>query len=369
MNIIGLTTTTADRKRRAGQRMVLGIAGHGVTEEERRFIRECRPGGFVLFGRNVESPEQVRELNRELVSLLPNDLPPVRCVDQEGGLVQRVKAPATLWPPMRFVGNVGEPRFTAHVGRAIAVEMRACGFDLDFAPVCDVDSNPKNPVIGQRAFGNRSRDVSKHVSACIRGMQSVGMIACAKHFPGHGDTSVDSHLELPVVEKEAPELEEVELPPFAAAIAVGVGSVMTAHVVYPTWDEDLPATMSRRILQTQLRERLGFAGVVFSDDMEMKAVRGRYPLEMQLRLATTAGVDSFLFCKELPLAVEGYETMVRLQEEDKGQEDAAIDAVKRWDLMRERFFIGAPPQPGLDVLGCPDHLALAMRARIEGEQS
>lgn len=369
MNTVGLTTTTADRKRRAGQRMIVGLAGPRVTVEERAFIREARPGGFVLFARNIESPEQVRDLNRELFSLLPNDLPPVRCVDQEGGLVQRVKAPATVWPPMRFVGNVGDVRFTEQVGRALAREIRACGFDLDFAPVCDVDSNPKNPVIGQRAFAGDAKNVSKHVSACIRGMQDEGLIACAKHFPGHGDTSVDSHLALPIVEKEPPDLEQTELPPFAAAITAGVGSVMTAHVVYPGWDEDMPATMSRRIIHGQLRERLRFGGVVFSDDMEMKAVRGRYPLDMQLRLATEATVDSFLFCKELPLAVEGYETLVRLQEDDKGQESSAIYAEKRWNTMRERFFIGGPPQPGLDVLGLPEHQVLAARARIEGAQS
>lgn len=369
MNTVGLTTTTADRKRRAGQRMVVGLAGARISEEERAFIREARPGGFVLFARNIESPEQVRELNRELFCLLPNDLPPVRCVDQEGGLVQRVKAPATVWPPMRFVGNVGDVRFTEQVGAALAREIRACGFDLDFAPVCDVDSNPKNPVIGQRAFAGRSHDVSKHVSACIKGMQDEGLIACAKHFPGHGDTSVDSHLELPIVEKETPDLEQCELPPFAAAISAGVGSVMTAHVVYPTWDEDYPATMSRRIIYGQLRERLRYGGVVFSDDMEMKAVRGRYPLELQLRLATEATVDSFLFCKELPLAVEGYETLIRQQEDHKGQESLAINAEKRWNAMRERFFIGAPPVPGLEVLGNSEHQLLAARARIEGAQS
>ena len=369
MNVVGLTTTTADRKHRAGQRMVVGLSGPDVTAVERTFIREIRPGGFVLFARNIESPEQVRELNRELVSLLPNDLPPVRCVDQEGGLVQRVKAPATVWPPMRFVGNVGDVRFTKQVGQALAREIRACGFDLDFAPVCDVDSNPKNPVIGQRAFAPRAKDVSRHVSACIIGMQEEGLIACAKHFPGHGDTFVDSHKDLPIVEKDPPDLEQVELPPFVAAIAAGVGSVMIAHVLYPGWDEDYPATMSKRILHTQLRERLRFGGVVFSDDMEMKAVRGRYPLEMQLRLATEASVDSFLFCKELPLAVEGYETLIRLQEDHKGQESSAIDSVRRWNTMRERFFIDAPPQPGLDVLGAPGHQLLAARARMEGAQS
>ncbi len=369
MKVIGLTTSTADRKRRAGQRIVMGIAGPRVSEEERRLIKEVRPGGFVLFGRNIEEPRQVLELNRELASLLPTDVPPIRTVDQEGGRVQRVREPATRWPPMRHVGNVADLDLTRAVGAAIGREVRALGFDLDFAPVADVDSNPKNPVIGDRSFGSESWAVSRHVWAFIHGMQDEGCIACAKHFPGHGDTSVDSHLDLPVVEKDPPDLDQLELPPFEAAIRAGVGSVMTAHVLFPTLDEERPATMSSRIVGAILRERFTYNGVVFSDDMEMKAVRGRYPLEMQLREATTAGVDSFLFCKEPELVLEGYEILVRLQEEDKRQEDAAIDSVKRWSTMRERFLKDASPRPELSVLGCAEHLDLALRVRAQGAQS
>lgn len=369
MKVVGLTTSTADRKRRAGQRLVIGLAGRHLSEEERSFIREVRPGGFILFARNIEEPAQVRELNRELASLLPAELPPIRTVDQEGGRVQRVKEPATLWPPMRHVGNVRKLDLTRQVATALAREVRACGFDLDFAPVADVDSNPKNPVIGDRAFSPRADETAAHVAAFVEAMQAEGCIACAKHFPGHGDTTVDSHLDLPVVEKDPPDLDQVELAPFRAAVAAGVGSVMTAHVVYPAWDEDRPATMSARIVRGQLRERLGHAGVVFSDDMEMKAVRGRYPLELQLREASAATVDVFLMCKELPLAHEAWEALVRLQEEDKRQEDAAIDSVKRWNTLRERFLKAAPPQPELSILGCPEHRMLAAQVRAWGAQS
>ena len=367
MNVVGITTSTADRKLRAGQRLIIGIAGTFVTADERAWIKECRPGGFILFARNVEEPAQVRELNRELASLLPTHLPPLRCVDQEGGRVQRVKAPATVWPPMRWVGNAGDLRLTADVARALAREVRALGFDLDFTPDADVDSNPKNPIIGDRAFSSSARDVARHSAAFVTAMQDEGCIACAKHFPGHGDTATDSHLELPVVEKEPPELEEVELLPFRACIQAGVGTVMTAHVLYPAWDEKMPATMSSPILDGILRKRMGFSGVIVSDDLEMKAVRGRYPLEEQLREASTATVDVFLACKEIDLQVQAYESMVRLQEEDKRQEDAAIDGVKRWGALRERFLLGRPPQPELDVLGCAAHLDLALKCRALGQ--
>jgi beta-N-acetylhexosaminidase len=314
----------------------------------------------------VEEPSQVRELNRELRSLLPPEAPPLRCVDQEGGRVQRIKAPATVWPPMRWVGNIGDPRFTAQVGTAMARELRAMGFDVDFAPVADVDSNPRNPVIGDRSFGSRASAVAAHAVAMLTAMQDEGIVACAKHFPGHGDTSVDSHHDLPVVEKDPPQLEELELVPFRACIEAGVGAVMTAHVLYPGWDEDRPATMSRRILDGILRRKLGFGGLVVSDDLEMKAVRGRYPLEMQLREASAAGVDVFLACKEPELQVEAFEHLVRLQEAGKVEEDAAIDAATRVHRARERFLLGRPEQPGLEILGCPEHQTLAMRARIEG---
>ena len=369
MNVVGITTSTADRKRRAGQRIVMGLAGPRVTEEERRLIEEVRPGGFVLFGRNVEEPRQVLELNRELASLLPAEVPPIRTVDQEGGRVQRVREPATRWPPMRHVGNVADLDLTREVGAAIAREVRALGFDLDFAPVADVDSNPKNPVIGDRSFGSESGAVARHVWAFIHGMQDEGCIACAKHFPGHGDTSVDSHLVLPVVEKDPPDIDETELPPFEAAIRAGVGSVMTAHVLFPTLDEDRPATMSARIVRAILRERFAYRGVIFSDDMEMKAVRGRYPLELQLAEASLAGVDSFLFCKEPELVLDGFEILVHLQEADKQQEDAAIDSVRRWNTLRERFLKDPPPRPELSVLGCREHADLALLVSARGAQS
>ena len=366
MNTIGLTTTTADRKRRAGQRLVVGLSRASLTDEERSFIRDARPGGFILFARNVEEPAQVRELNRELASLLPDDVPPLRTVDQEGGRVQRVRAPATVWPPARWVGNVGDPAFTRRVSRALARELRAMEFDLDFAPVADVHSNPANPVIGDRSYGTCAASVAEHVVAALEGMTAEGIGACVKHFPGHGDTAVDSHLDLPTVEKDPPDLDAMELAPFRAAVRAGVGSVMTAHVMYPGWDETYPATMSSTILRGQLRGRLGFSGVVFSDDLEMKAVRGRWPLSEQLLRASDASVDVFLVCSELALAWEAWEGLVRLQEDDPRQDDAAIAAVRRWSRLRESILIDRAPAPGLDVLADPAHQELALRARVEG---
>lgn len=356
---VGAQTSLWDRKRRAGQRLILGFAGPSVDADLRRIVQAIRPAGFVLFARNVEEPAQVRELNRELVSLCDPSDPPVITVDQEGGRVQRVRAPATVWPPMRDLGRADDPALTAEVSRAMALELRALGFDLNFAPDADVDSNPDNPVIGDRSFGRDPASVGRHVTAFVRAHQEAGVVACAKHFPGHGDTHLDSHLALPTVELDVPELERRELVPFRAAVSAGVGSVMTAHIVFPAWDEEVPATLSPRIVQGVLRDRLGYDGLVFSDDLEMKAVHGRWPIADAAARMTSAGVDVLLCCKDPVLQLEAYEALVRLQEEDPAADDACVTSVRRLKALRERFFLTRPPQPALDVVGAPAHKALA----------
>lgn len=361
---IGEQTTLADRKRRAGQRLIIGFPGAAPPEESRRFIRAARPAGFILFARNVEEPGQVRELNRELEALLPQSLPPLLSVDQEGGRVQRIRA--TSWPRARWLGNLDDPARTRAIARALALELRAMGFNVNWAPVADVDSNPANPVIGDRSFSRDPAAVARHAQAFLEGMEEVGVLGCVKHFPGHGDTSVDSHLDLPVVEKEPPELERTELRPFRHLIRAGAPMVMTAHVRYPAWDEEHPATMSAPILQGQLRGALGHTGVVVSDDLEMKAVRGRYPLELQLDRASRASVDLFLCCSEVELQWEAFELLVRLQEGDKRHDDLAIDAMARLKALRHRLFSPTRPVPELSHVGSIAHRDLALFVEAHG---
>lgn len=359
----GEQTTLADRKRRAAQRMILGFDGSSAPQELKDLCRQAPPGGFILFSRNVEEPAQVRELNRELRGLLPDTHPPLLTVDQEGGRVRRIQA--TDWPRARWLGNIDDVRQTRQLGRAMAEELSALGFNVDWAPVADVDSNPANPVIGDRSFGSDPQLVARHVVAFAEGLHDGGVAGCVKHFPGHGDTSQDSHHDLPVVEKEPPDLEHCELVPFQAAVRAGIGLVMTAHVVFPAYDEQHPATMSERIVRGILRDRLGYDGVVVSDDLEMKAVRGRFPVDMQLDLASRATVDLFLCCRAPELWWEVYEGLVRLQEQDARHDDLAIDAVARLDALRRRFLLAPPRQPELSVVGSMAHrdLALGLRAR------
>jgi len=366
VSAVGQATSLSDRKRRAGQRLILGLAGPGVTDDERRLIELVRPAGFILFARNVEGPEQVHELNRELASLVDDHDPALLSVDQEGGRVARVRAPATEFPPMLALGRADDAALTEDVGHTMGLELRAMGFNLNFAPVADVNSNPDNPVIGDRSFGDDPQTVARHVVAYGRGMQRAGVIATAKHFPGHGDTSVDSHLALPIVDRPVASLRATELPPFAAAVAAGIGTVMSSHVLFPALDEDWPATLSPTILPTLLREELGFDGVVFSDDMEMRAVAGRWPVEVQVRQATEASVDVLLCCKDPELQVATFEALVQLQEQSTPHERATVTSVKRVEALRERFFLDAPRVPELTSVGHPDHRIVAARARHQG---
>jgi beta-N-acetylhexosaminidase len=366
---MGEMTSLEERKRRAGQRLFIGLFGHAVTDELRALVQEIRPAGFVLFARNVVEPGQVAELNRELGSLVDPHAPAIIAVDQEGGRVARIREPATVFPAMRVVGRANDLSLSEEVAAALARELRAMGFHLDFAPVADVDSNPANPIIGDRSFGPSPERVSEHVAAFVRGMQREHVIACAKHFPGHGDTLVDSHKALPVVDRPIDELRRVELPPFRAAVQAGVGTVMTSHVMFPAWDAEWPATLSPRILSPLLRDELGFRGLIFSDDMDMKAVADRWPPDVLVRQGTEACVDVFLACNEPERQVSLFEALVRLQEQSKAHEGVFVGSVARVVALRERFLAGLPPAPSLFTVGSDAHRDLVARVKERAEWS
>lgn len=360
------TLTRKDVRAAAGRAIICGFEGTSVTAELKEILREVQPLGLILFARNIESPEQVAELAREL-KLMRKDEPLLLSVDQEGGRVQRIKQPATVWPPMRHLGQLDDERLAERVGRAIARELRAMSFDVDFAPVLDVDTNPKNPIIGDRAFSNDPKVAAKLGAAFVRGMQSVGVGACGKHFPGHGDTDLDSHLALPRVEHELPRLREVEWPPFAAAIAAGVGSIMTAHVITADLDERVPATLSREVLG-HLRDELRFKGVIVSDDLEMRAVADHYAIADMAEQGLVAGVDVFLACKRYEVTMELFRGIVTAVEDGRVSERIILDSQKRALRWRERFY--APPgrfETERHVIGCAEHADLV--AEIESRMT
>jgi beta-N-acetylhexosaminidase len=268
--------------------LMIDLSGTSLTPDERAFLGERRPGGVCLFGRNVSDMVQVAEFLAELRSLAGPDL--LVAVDQEGGGVVRIDD--IPYPPGAMaLGAADEPRLTEAVAAATGRGLRALGVNVDFAPVADVNSNPANPVIADRSFGADPQQVARHVAAFVRGLQGEGVAATVKHFPGHGDVAVDSHLDLPTLERSAGMLERLELPPFLAAIDAGVAAVMSAHIVLRPSGDGLPATLSGEVLTGLLRDRLGFGGVVFTDSLDMKAVAGRWSAPEAAVMAMAAGVD------------------------------------------------------------------------------
>lgn len=326
--------TRQEIRQAAGHLVVCGFDGVELTAELKELLREINPLGLILFARNIQSPEQVAEFNRELKCHRAQE-PLLLCVDQEGGRVARVKSPATEWPPMRQLGQLNDVALTERVGRALAQELRAMNFDIDFAPVLDVDTNPQNPVIGDRSFSYDPKLVGAHGAALIKGLQESGVGACGKHFPGHGDTDLDSHLALPRVGHDLGRLRDLEWPPFTAAIKAGVGAIMTAHVVVEALDE-VPATLSHRALH-HLRDELQFNGCIVSDDIEMKAVADRYSPTELAELGLKAGVDVFLACRKPEVTLELYRGLVVGTEEERLRHEDLADANRRALRWRDRF--------------------------------
>src|SRR5438876_5557342 len=234
-------------RRQIGQLLIAGFNGPQIPAELRSLAKEFGLGGVILFARNIAEPEQVAELAFDAAGLV-SDVPLWVSVDQEGGRVARLKSPFTEWPPMATLGRASDVALAERFARALAAELKAVGITLDYAPVLDIHTNPKNPVIGDRALADNAEDVARLGAAIIRTLQAEGIAACGKHFPGHGDTSTDSHHELPLVEHPPERLREVEFLPFRAAVDAGVATIMTAHIFVPALDEKRPATLSGHIV-------------------------------------------------------------------------------------------------------------------------
>lgn len=352
-----------DVRRHAGQMAIAGFAGRSLPAELKALAREFDLGGVILFARNVEDPEQVAEVARE-AQALAGEIPLWVGVDQEGGRVARLKSPFTVWPPMITLGRSGDDGLAARFATALAAELAAVGISLDFTPVLDVLTNPKNPAIGDRALGERAETVARLGKVIVETLQAGGIAACGKHFPGHGDTSTDSHVELPLVEHPLDRLEAVEFVPFRAAIEANVAAIMTAHILAPALDEDRPATLSPRIVDGILKKQLGFEGVVFTDDLEMKAISARYGLAQATVGALAAGCDAVLMCgaSQEPQAL-ALEALIHAVEDGTLPLARVEDALARHRRAKERFLAARPaPLAGKALraaLGRDEHQAVA----------
>ena len=284
-------------KEKLGQLMMVGFDGQELTPELEEMINKYKVGGIIYFARNIESPEQVSRLSKEIqrVSLETSNIPALISADEEGGVVTRVNG-MTHMPGLMAIGATGEYKEAFRAAKGVGEQLKYLGVNMNLAPVLDINNNPENPVIGVRSFGADPLEVSKFGKEYINGLQESGVVACGKHFPGHGDTSVDSHHDLPVIEYGYDRLDRVELQPFKEAINAGIDSIMTAHIAFPelTSEAGLPATLSRKILTGILRDKLGFEGMVITDCMEMNGIVGTYGTVPAGVMTIQAGSDQVL---------------------------------------------------------------------------
>lgn len=349
---------SSEIERAAGRIIIGGFDGKTVPEETQRLIRRGSIGGIILFTRNLGTLEETHGLVSELHALSSHE-PLWMAVDQEGGRVQRLKSPFPELPPMRELAARGRPELVEQSAELLARALKLLGFTQDYAPVLDVDTNPANPVIGDRSFSRDPKVVAELGARFIRAMQAHGVAACGKHFPGHGDTHQDSHFVLPRLDHDLERLLEVELVPFRAAVEAEVASIMTAHVLFPALDADHPATLSEKIIAPLLRDRLGYQGVIVSDDLEMKAVADHYGIEDSVVRAVRSGCDQLLICHTHDLQVRAKEALVRAVEAGTLPRARLLEASARVLEMKQKYPPAMPKTSATLLASMPAPLSLA----------
>jgi beta-N-acetylhexosaminidase len=352
-------------KEKLGQLVMTGFQGTKPSKAITRLVANTRVGGVIVFRRNVEHPAQVQSLTRSLQRAAPR-APLFIAVDQEGGRVSRLPPPFTQFPAAAVLGRRKSVSLTYAVGEAMGRELAAVGINMNMAPVLDVNTNATNPIIGDRAFGDSPMVVEEHGLALMVGLQDCRVIACGKHFPGHGATSLDSHLALPEVSASLRQLERIHLRPFEHAIANRLAAVMTAHVRYPALDARAPATLSKKILTDLLRRAMGFDGLVITDALEMKAIADRDDAASAALKAFRAGADVLLFCEDPDAPAEAIDALSAAVKRGRVSEARVDQSLNRVLRLKERFLLGGKPPARSavrEVIGCDAHQRLVQQVK------
>jgi beta-N-acetylhexosaminidase len=350
----------------AGDLLIIGLPGPELDAEARALLDEVRPLGVILFRRNIVSVGQLRELIAAVTEGRPELL---MAIDHEGGRVHRMPAGTfTHFPPTLTVARHGDPALCRDVARAHAAELREAGFNLTFSPVLDVHTNPANPIIGDRAFGTTPEEVIHNALPYMQGLAEGGILSCGKHFPGHGDTAVDSHLALPVLPAAThglDRLRSLEFKPFARAISQAIPMLMTAHVVVEALDASVPATLSPRVIDGCLRRELGYEGYVVSDDLEMKAIADNYSVGRAAVLSMLAGCDGCLVCATPSLIREAHAALSGAIAGGELSPALLAAVARRRDklLARSKKLAKVPAPAG--AIGAEEHASLCSKLRGE----
>lgn len=280
-----------------GQMFIMKIEGQEVNENTVKLITEDKVGGVILFQNNIKDSSQLVKLINSIKKYnVENPIPLFISIDEEGGRVTRMPKEVRKLPSSREIGKVGSKDVAYNVGLTVGEELRSFGINMNFAPVMDINNNPANKVIGDRAFGDNPQTVSELGVEVMKGLKNAEVIPALKHFPGHGNTSVDSHEDLPIINKDIESLEKFEMLPFKKGIEEGADVIMIAHILLPQLDKDNPSTLSPVIIKDILREKFGFQGVVITDDISMKAISNKYGVGESALKALKAGSDIVLSC-------------------------------------------------------------------------
>lgn len=330
-----------------GQKLVFGFHGTSLTAEMKALIREYKIGNVILFLRNVERAEQLRALCEEIQNLIQEETgyPAFIIIDQEGGMVSRLPRDAVNVPGAMALAATGNPENARRASEITIRQLKGLGANFNMAPVLDVNSNPNNPVIGVRSFGDDAEKVADFGCAALKPYENSGVLCCIKHFPGHGDTAVDSHLGLPRVDKTWEELEQLELIPFRRAIQAGAPAVMMSHVLFPNIEtEQLPCTMSRKMITGMLREKMGFEGLVLTDCMEMGAIQDHFGTPAGVVASIKAGVDLAEISSSFELEKASAEAVNQAAERgelDRKELEASVQRILRF---KEQLYKETEPE-------------------------
>ncbi len=342
-----------------GSLMMVGVSGFALTDDEKKWIRKNKISGITLFGRNIQSAEQVQDLCQEIQSL--SDLPMWIAIDQEGGRVARLKKFVTDFPAIAKLGQIDQTNRTYDFAFFQGKELRSLGINLNWAPSLDILTNQENKVIGDRSLATDVEIICRHTPFLLRGYKDAGILSCAKHFPGHGNTFLDSHFDLPQEDLRLDQLRNREFRPFIAAIQENVPFIMMAHILYKKIDPDLPATLSKKFVTDVLRTEMGFKGLIVTDDFDMKALTHFYdPHEIPL-MAISAGVSLLLYCNNPQSPVLALESLQKALADKKLSTENLIPKINLNKQARKKYFENFPMKirrRDLGQLRSPASLAL-----------